>query len=36
LIIWRVDCVFLDKGDWKYEGSKAGKAGGGAALIRSG
>lgn len=29
VIIWRVDVVFLDKTDWKYESSKAGVAGGG-------
>jgi hypothetical protein len=29
VIIWRVDVVFLEKGDWKYEKSKAGEAGGG-------
>lgn len=29
VIIWRVDVVFLEKGDWKYEGSKASGAGGG-------
>ncbi len=29
VIIWRVDVVFLDKSDWKYETSKAGAAGGG-------
>ncbi len=29
VIIWRVDVVFLDKSDWKYEGSRAGDAGGG-------
>jgi hypothetical protein len=29
LIVWRVDCVFLAKDDWKYEGSKAGATGGG-------
>lgn len=29
LVIWRVDVVFLEKGDWKYEGSKAGVEGGG-------
>ena len=29
VIIWRVDVVFLDKGDWKYEKSTAGAAGGG-------
>ena len=29
LIIWRVDVVFLEKTDWKYEGSKASDAGGG-------
>lgn len=28
-IIWRVDVVFLEKSDWKYEGSTAGEAGGG-------
>ncbi|MFQ5865118.1 MAG: hypothetical protein ACE5IW_07815 [bacterium] len=27
--IWRVDVVFVEKQDWKYEGSKAGVAGGG-------
>lgn len=29
VIIWRVDVVFLTKKDWKYEGSSAGKSGGG-------
>lgn len=29
LIIWRVDVIFLQKSDWKYEGSKASTAGGG-------
>ena len=29
IVIWRVDIVFLEKGDWKYEKSSAGKAGGG-------
>jgi len=29
VIIWRVDVVFLDKKDWKYEGSTAGSRGGG-------
>lgn len=29
LIIWRVDVVFLEKADWKYEGSTAGTHGGG-------
>jgi hypothetical protein len=29
VIIWRVDLVFLEKEDWKYEGSTAGQAGGG-------
>ena len=29
IIIWRVDVVFLRKGDWKYEGSKASSEGGG-------
>lgn len=29
VVIWRVDVVFLEKSDWKYEGSKAGAAGGG-------
>lgn len=28
VIIWRVDVVFLEKDDWKYEGSTAGTAGG--------
>ena len=27
--IWRVDVCFLRKGDWKYEGSKAGEGRGG-------
>lgn len=29
VIIWRVDVLFLEKSDWKYEGSKAGTEGGG-------
>jgi len=29
VIIWRVDVVFLEKTDWKYEKSTAGIAGGG-------
>ena len=29
VIIWRVDVVFLEKADWKYEKSSAGEAGGG-------
>jgi hypothetical protein len=29
VIIWRVDVVFLEKCDWKYEGSTAGAGGGG-------
>ncbi|MCK4342863.1 MAG: hypothetical protein KAY37_14190 [Phycisphaerae bacterium] len=29
VIIWRVDVVFLQKSDWKYEKSKAGVSGGG-------
>jgi hypothetical protein len=29
VVIWRVDVVFIEKGDWKYEGSKAGDSGGG-------
>jgi len=29
VIIWRVDVVFLDKSDWKYEKSAAGEGGGG-------
>ena len=29
VIIWRVDVLFMQKGDWKYEASKAGRAGGG-------
>lgn len=29
VVVWRVDVVFLNKGDWKYEGSRAGSVGGG-------
>jgi hypothetical protein len=29
VIVWRVDVAFLDKADWKYEGSTAGEHGGG-------
>lgn len=29
VVIWRVDVAFLEKGDWKYEGSSAGAEGGG-------
>lgn len=29
VVIWRVDIVFLDKADWKYERSSAGEEGGG-------
>lgn len=29
VVIWRVDVVFLNKDDWKYEGSTAGAGGGG-------
>lgn len=29
VIVWRVDIVFLEKADWKYEGSTAGSSGGG-------
>ena len=29
VVIWRVDVVFLEKADWKYEKSKAGAQGGG-------
>ncbi len=29
VLIWRVDIVFLEKADWKYESSSAGMAGGG-------
>jgi len=29
VVIWRVDVVFLEKRDWKYEKSSAGEAGGG-------
>lgn len=29
VIIWRVDVVFLEKADWKYEKSSAGDLGGG-------
>lgn len=29
VVIWRVDVVFLEKSDWRYEGSTAGTEGGG-------
>ena len=29
VVIWRVDVVFLEKTDWKYEKSSAGQTGGG-------
>lgn len=29
MLIWRVDVVFLNRKDWKYEGSTAGRQGGG-------
>ena len=29
VIVWRVDVVYLERADWKYEGSTAGEAGGG-------
>lgn len=29
IIVWRVDVVFIEKEDWKYEGSRAGSGGGG-------
>jgi hypothetical protein len=29
VVIWRVDVAFLEKTDWKYEGSTAGASGGG-------
>jgi hypothetical protein len=29
VVVWRVDVVFLEKTDWKYEKSSAGQAGGG-------
>ncbi len=29
IIIWRVDIAFIEKHDWKYEGSTAGTHGGG-------
>lgn len=29
VIIWRIDVVFVDKADWKYEASTAGAGGGG-------
>jgi hypothetical protein len=29
IIVWRVDVAFIEKEDWKYEGSSAGSAGGG-------
>ncbi len=29
VIVWRVDVIFIEKDDWKYEGSSAGSSGGG-------
>ncbi len=29
VVIWRVDVVFLERSDWKYERSSAGESGGG-------
>lgn len=29
VVVWRVDVAFVEKSDWKYEGSKAGSEGGG-------
>jgi hypothetical protein len=29
VIIWRVDVIFLERTDWKYEKSSAGEFGGG-------
>jgi hypothetical protein len=29
VVIWRVDVAFVEEGDWKYEGSKAGEGKGG-------
>jgi len=29
VVIWRVDVVYVEKNDWKYEGSRASAAGGG-------
>ncbi len=29
VVVWRVNVVFLNKTDWKYEGSSASQAGGG-------
>ena len=29
VIVWRVDVAFLERGDWKYESSRAGPQGGG-------
>jgi len=29
VVVWRVDVVYLEKSDWKYEGSTAGASGGG-------
>lgn len=29
VVIWRVDVVFVEQADWKYEGSSAGSGGGG-------
>lgn len=29
VIVWRVDCAYIRKTDWRYQGSTAGAAGGG-------
>ena len=29
VVVWRVDVAFIEKSDWKYEGSSAGAEGGG-------
>lgn len=29
VLIWKVDCAYLRKTDWRYQGSKAGASGGG-------
>lgn len=29
VVVWRVDVAFIEKSDWKYEGSSAGEGGGG-------
>jgi hypothetical protein len=29
VVVWRVDCTYLRKSDWRYQGSTAGSSGGG-------